>query len=110
MKFIRIDGLVVNADEIESITNDQGPAATLAFRSGQKIAVTDGVARKIIEFLDKNKQKRKGTLFAKKKGSSDPPVIDQLACFLSLSFFFFLFFFSFFSFFRLGCINSNCVL
>ncbi len=25
-------------------------------------------------FLDKNKQKRKGTLFGKKKGSSDPPV------------------------------------
>ena len=43
-------------------------------------------------FLDKSKQKRKGTLFSgKKKGSSEPPVSTHF-------FFFFFFFFFTFSF------------
>lgn len=56
MKFIKIEGLVLNLDEIEYITNDQGPAATLAFRSGQRISVPDGVARKITDFLHQKGQ------------------------------------------------------
>lgn len=53
MHFVRLQGVLVNLAEIETIVDQPGSTAMLTFRGGRTQKVTDEIVKEIVAILQK---------------------------------------------------------